>query len=117
MAGTSRPCQRYSRGPAKLKDGFRIMFDLLYTASERVAKRAGFCVDSWLRSLLAAPLRFEPRHDVFPQIKRFEPIHEHVRGRTGEGDPNFRIYGSFLKAEVTKEKNEQKFWSVTQAQP
>ena len=47
MAGSSRPCQRYSRGPAKLKDGFRIMFRLLYTASERVAKRAGFCVDSW----------------------------------------------------------------------
>jgi hypothetical protein len=43
MTGTSRPCQRYSRGPAKLKDGFRIMFRLLYTASERVAKRAGFC--------------------------------------------------------------------------
>jgi hypothetical protein len=42
------------------------MFDLLYTASERVAKRAGFCVDSWLRSLLATPLRFEPHHDVFP---------------------------------------------------
>ena len=66
MAGTSRPCQRHSRGPAKLKDGFRIMFRLLYTASERVAKRAGFCVDCWLRSLLATPLRFEPYHDVFP---------------------------------------------------
>jgi hypothetical protein len=24
------------------------------------------CVDSWLRSLLATPLRFEPHHDVFP---------------------------------------------------
>ena len=34
--------QRYSRGPAKLKDGFRIMFRLLYTASERVAKRGHF---------------------------------------------------------------------------
>jgi hypothetical protein len=54
------------RGPAKLKDGFKIMFRLLYTASERVAKRAGFCVDCWLRSLLATPLRFEPYHDVFP---------------------------------------------------
>ena len=32
MTGTSRPCQRYSRGPAKLKDGFRIMFRLLYRA-------------------------------------------------------------------------------------
>jgi hypothetical protein len=38
MTGTSRPCQRYSRGPAKLKDGFRIMFRLLYTASERFEK-------------------------------------------------------------------------------
>jgi hypothetical protein len=28
------------------------MFRLLYTASERVAKRAGFGVDCWLRSLL-----------------------------------------------------------------
>ena len=34
MTGTSRPCQRYSRGPAKLKDGFRIMFRLLHIASE-----------------------------------------------------------------------------------
>jgi hypothetical protein len=42
------------------------MFRLLYTASERVAKRAGFCVDSWMRSLLAAPLRFEPHHGVLP---------------------------------------------------
>ena len=66
MTGTSRPCQRYSRGPAKLKDGFRNMFRLLYTASERVAKRAGFCVDCWLRSLSATPWRFEPCHDVFP---------------------------------------------------
>ena len=66
MTGTSRPCQRYSRGPAKLKDGFRIMFRLLYTASERVAKRAGFCVDCWLRRLPATPLRCEPYHDVFP---------------------------------------------------
>jgi hypothetical protein len=65
MTGTSRPCQRHSRGPAKLKDGFRILFRLLYTASERVAKRAGFCVDSWLRRLSATPLRFEPYHDVF----------------------------------------------------
>jgi hypothetical protein len=32
------------------------MFRLLYTASERVAKRAGFGVDCWLRSLLATPL-------------------------------------------------------------
>jgi hypothetical protein len=62
MAGTSRPCQRYSRGPAKLKDGFRIMFRLLYTASDRVAKRAGFCVDCWLRSLLATPLRYNRLH-------------------------------------------------------
>jgi hypothetical protein len=33
------------------------MFRLLYTASERVAKRAGFCVGCWLRSLPATPLR------------------------------------------------------------
>jgi hypothetical protein len=66
MTGTSRPCQRHSRGPAKLKDGFRIMFDLLYTASERVAKSAGFCVDCWLHRLLATPVRFEPYLDVFP---------------------------------------------------
>jgi hypothetical protein len=46
--------------------GFSIMFRLLYTASERVAKRAGFRVDCWLRSLSATPLRFEPCHDVFP---------------------------------------------------
>jgi hypothetical protein len=37
------------------------MFRLLYTASERVAKRAGFRVDCWLCSLLATPLRFEPK--------------------------------------------------------
>jgi hypothetical protein len=48
-----------------LKDGFRIMFDLLYTASERVAKKAGFCVDCWLRRLSATPLRFFPYHGVF----------------------------------------------------
>jgi hypothetical protein len=42
------------------------MFGLLYTASERVAKRAGFCVDSWLRILLEKPLRFDQYHDVFP---------------------------------------------------
>jgi hypothetical protein len=49
--GVFPSCQRHSRGPAKLKDGFRIMFRLLYTASERVAKRAGFCVDCLLRRL------------------------------------------------------------------
>jgi hypothetical protein len=44
----------------------RIMFRLLFTASDRVAKRAGFCVDCWLRSLPETPLRFEPHHDVIP---------------------------------------------------
>ena len=58
MAGTSRPCQRCSRGPAKLKDGLsRIMFRLLYTASERVAKRAGFCVVASEEANLARQLR------------------------------------------------------------
>ena len=66
MTGTSRPCQRYSRGPAKLKDDFRILFRLLYTAIDRVEKRAGFCVDCWLRRLPSTPLRFEPCHGVFP---------------------------------------------------
>ena len=40
--------------------------DAHVAVEERVAKRAGFCVDCWLRSLSATPLRFEPYHDVFP---------------------------------------------------
>jgi hypothetical protein len=38
------------------------------TEQEQAAelRRAGFCVDSWLRRLSATPLRFEPYRGVFP---------------------------------------------------
>jgi hypothetical protein len=56
------------------------MFRLLYTASERVAKRAGFCVDCWLRRLPATPLRFEPYHDVFPSWPAKEQVFVSIAG-------------------------------------
>ena len=57
MTGTSRPCQRYSRGPAKLKDGFRIMFRLLYSQSATQLPSVAFTSPSrWF-------VRIAPRSD------------------------------------------------------
>jgi hypothetical protein len=42
--------------PNEKKLGKTVLLDVLI--------HCGFCVDCWLRSLSATPLRFEPYHDV-----------------------------------------------------
>ena len=66
MTGTSRPCQRYSRGPAKLKDGFRIMFRLLYRAFLLFFVVVLFFLKKRVTAAAPGMQHFRPAHRAVP---------------------------------------------------